>query len=159
MGRRLGVVAAVAALAASLAAPGLAIDRPQVFSLLDVTEVEHPIGDFQFNRAPRGGDGFASTDGLYKWAGAKRGARVGRVEVLCTFTAFQGEGGTALCTGDFFLPAGQVLASGFLRLTEGPGHFTIPVVGGTGAYANARGFIKLRDLAGGNSNVEFHLLP
>ena len=145
--------------AALLATPGLAIDRPQVFSLLDVTESEHPIGDFQFNREPRGGDRFAFTDGLYKWAGANRGARVGRVEVLCTFTTFERGVGTALCTGDFFLPAGQVLASGFLRFTDGPGRFTLPVVGGTGAYANARGFLRIRDLAGGNSNVEFHLLP
>jgi len=159
MGRCLGVVAVVAALAALLATPGLAIDRPQVFSLLDVSESEHPIGDFQFNREPRGGDGFAFTDGLYKWAGRKRGSRVGRIEVLCTFTYFKGSAGTALCTGAFFLPAGEVLASGFLRLTEGPGLVTIPVVGGTGAYANARGFLKIRDLPQGNSNVEFHLLP
>lgn len=127
-----------------------------------MTESEHPIGDFQFNREPRGGDAFAFTDGLYKWAGKKRGARIGRVEVLCTFTTFDRGAGTGLCTGSFFLPAGQVLASGFLRFTDGPGRFTIPVVGGTGAYANARGFIKIRDIGGENSdksNVEFHLVP
>jgi len=36
------------------------------------------------------------------------------------------------------------------------------VVGGTGLYANARGYVKTRDLGNGNSNntsVEFHLLP
>lgn len=160
--RKLGLLVVGVSLVALGASPAFALDRPQVFSLLDVSEREHPIGGFQFNREPRGGDAFAFTDGLYRWAGKKRGARVGRVEVLCTFTTFEGGVGTALCAGSFFLPAGQVLASGFLRFAEGPGRFTVPVVGGTGAYANARGYLKIRDIGpedSGNSNVEFHLLP
>jgi hypothetical protein len=147
------------------ASPGSALTRPQTFSVLSVTESFQQIGDFNFERAPQAGDRFTFTDGLYKWAGRKRGARVGHAEVLCTFTkASRSEpfSAFALCSGGFFLPAGQVLIEGFLRFTDGPGDFQIPVVGGTGAYANARGYAHVRDIGPqdtDNSNIEFHLQP
>ena len=157
---------AALAVLAVLVSPASALTTPQTFSLLDVTESSQPIAGFDFNRQPQPGDRFAFTDGLYKWAGTKRGARVGSAEVLCTFTKItEGEqqfAATALCTGQFYLPAGSVLAQGFIHFTDGPGRFTIPIVGGTGLYANARGFLKIRDLGNGNedkSNIEFHLMP
>ena len=91
--------------------------------------------------------------------------RVGHAEILCTFTkSTQAEpfSAFALCTGGFFLPAGQVLIEGFIRFTDEPANFRIPVVGGTGAYANARGYAHVRDIGPqdtDNSNIEFHLLP
>jgi hypothetical protein len=154
------VVAALVMVASSAAA----LTKPKTFSLLDVTESSQTINGFDFQRLPQPGDRFAFTDGLYKWAGTKRGARVGTAEVLCTFTKIaageQSFAATALCTGQFYVPGGSVLAHGFIRLTEGPGRFTVPVVGGTGLYANARGFLKIRDLGTGDegkSNIEFHL--
>jgi hypothetical protein len=159
-------VPAALAVGAAVVSQAGALTKPQTFSLLDVTESSQPIAGFDFSRLPLPGDRFAFTDGLYKWAGTKRGARVGRAEVLCTFTktanVTQGFAATGLCTGQFFLPAGSVLVQGFLRRTEGPGGFTIPVGGGTGTYANTRGFLKIRDLGNGNenkSNLEFHLFP
>jgi len=158
----LAAVALIAALAPSTAP---ALSRPQVFSLLDVSNNNvQPIGGFTFERLPQAGDRFGLDDVMYKWAGTKRGPAVGHLFGLCTFLsvspppAFNARG---LCTGDFFLPAGSVLVEGSVRFTNGPMRFTLPVLGGTGAYANARGFVKIRDLGNGdsNSNVEFHLLP
>jgi hypothetical protein len=155
---------AVLAALAVVASPASGLTKPTTFSLLDVTESSQTINGFDFQRLPQPGDRFAFTDGLYKWAGTKRGARVGTAEVLCTFTKVAASehafGATALCTGQFYVPGGSVLAHGFIRLTEGPGRFTVPVVGGTGRYADARGYLKIRDLGNGNedkSNVEFHL--
>ena len=73
-----------------------------------------------------------------------------------SFSAF------ALCTGQFYLPAGQLLVEGFAHFSNGPANFRLPVLGGTGGYANARGFIHTRDLGSGDSgksNVDFRLLP
>jgi hypothetical protein len=62
-----------------------------------------------------------------------------------------------------YLPAGSVLVDGYGEINpRGPSKFTLPIVGGTGAYANARGFVRVRDLGNGEgnkSNAEFHLLP
>jgi hypothetical protein len=143
-----------------------AIDRPQTFSLLEVDESDIAINGFDFQREPRAGDGFGFISGLYKWAGTKRGARVGHDEGVCTFLKVslseQNFSASAHCVASFFLPAGSVLVEGFIHFTEGPSRFEVPVGGGTGAYANSRGFARIRDIGAedsGHSNVEFHLLP
>ena len=153
----------IAAGAALFAVPAFAISQPQKLNFVDVTENNHVIGSFMFDRAPVGGDGFASTDGLYKWAGAKRGARAGRLETFCTVSYATNSGFTAFCTGQAILPSGTVLAQGFARFSySGPAQFTLPVVGGTGSYANVRGFVRVRDLGSGDSgisNLELDLTP
>jgi hypothetical protein len=168
MGRHLvGVVAIAAATVAILIPSASALDRPQNFSLLDVSESFQEIGGFGFNRLPVAGDRFALSDGLYKWNGTKRGTRVGRLEAACMFThilrAHEGNfSAFALCTGQFYLPAGAILAEGYVHFGNGPNNFRLAVIGGTGSYANARGVVHIRDLGTGdtsNSNVDFHLLP
>jgi hypothetical protein len=161
----LGLPALIAA-AVVLVSPVSALTKPQTFALLSVESSSGTeIGGFGFQREPVPGDRFTFTDQLYKWAGAKRGAHVGRVEGLCTFTKISTSGGlkaTAQCTASFFLPAGQVGVAGFVDFTDGPLNFVVPVIGGTGDYANARGYIRIRDLGGGDtgkSNNDFHLLP
>jgi hypothetical protein len=165
MRRRLAVLILPALLAVVLLAPPApGLTRPQTFSLLSVEAGGAEIDNFDFRREPRAGDRFTFTDVLYKWAGSNRGARVGRVEGLCTFTkvAFRANDVGAHCVASFFLPGGQIYVGGFIRFTEGPGNFHVPVLGGDGSYANARGYVRIRDLGGedsGKSNNEFHLLP
>jgi hypothetical protein len=149
-----------------LALPASALTKPQTFSLLSVESgTESEIGGFGFQREPVPGDRFAFTDQLYKWAGVKRGAHVGRVEGLCTFTKISTSSGfraTAQCAATFFLPAGQIAVEGFLQFRDAPLNFVVPVVGGTGAYANVRGTVRIRDLGNGDtgkSNNEFRLIP
>ena len=168
MGRHLVAVAVIAAAVVAIVIPSAsALDRPQNFSLLDVSESFQEIGGFGFNRLPVAGDRFALSDGLYKWAGTKRGGRVGRLEATCMFTHIlradePNFSALALCTGQFYLPAGAILGEGYVHFGNGPNNFRLPVIGGTGAYANARGVIHIRDLGTGdssNSNVDFRLLP
>jgi hypothetical protein len=147
--------------------PASAITKPQVFSLLEVGGPNRNLGPgtgFDENGPPTLGARFAFTNGLFKWAGSKRGARVGRIEGLCTITKLDvaAFGATVACTGTAFLPGGQLQAQGTLVFSEkaGPTSY-ISIVGGTGAYAGARGYLKSTELGknGSNSNDEFHVLP
>ncbi len=159
------VVAAVfAATLAGVVSSASAAVRPQVFSLVDVTEREVALdqGASFDSDLPRPGARFAFTDGLYRWAGRHRGARVGRIEGLCTFTKVERAryAVTLFCNATAFLPAGKILLAAHLRFSEESGSSSVVVLGGTGRYAGARGFAKLTDLgSSGNSNIEFHLLP
>lgn len=157
----LALTLAVALSVAASSATGL--NRPQTFSLIEVEGQEIPISGFGFDRAPRAGDQFGFVNGLYKWAGRTRGARVGHDEGICTFLRATATEQTfvavAHCVAEAYLPAGQILVEGFAHFSEQASRFTLPVTGGTGAYANARGYVRITDLASGNSNLEFHLLP
>jgi hypothetical protein len=144
------------------ASSAFALTRPETLNLLEVTGVEGEI-----NIPPAGfgaGDGFTFSDPLYRWAGAKRGARVGRVDGHCTFTQVDfgpPETATSYCVATVFLPAGQVVVAKHLRFAgEGPQTFSIAVVGGTGRYSNARGQATIRDIGTeGNSAVTLRLVP
>jgi len=161
--RKFGVVLAVAALVVSAwATSASAINSPKVFSLVSVTTQDLPINGFAFQRAPVAGDQFGFAETLYKWAGTKRGERVGRVLGLSTFLTVGANGGTMLTVVQAYLPGGTVLAHGILHFPYGPTTFTLPVVGGTGIYDNVRGYVIVRNLGDGNQgkdNAEFHLLP
>jgi Allene oxide cyclase barrel like domain len=157
------VLPAALAVLVVLSSPASALTKPQTFSLLSVESgAESQIGGFGFQREPVPGDRFAFTDQLFKWAGAKRGAHLGRVAGLCTFTRVTPPTFGAHCAASFLLPAGQIYVGGFVSFPDGPLDFDVPVLGGTGRYSNARGFVHIRDLGNGESgksNNEFHLLP
>jgi hypothetical protein len=159
------LVAALLA-AAALVPAGAAAGKPQVFSLIDIEVSETPIDPGStFDQIPRAGARFAFTDALYAWAGVKRGARVGRVEGLCTFVKVDTAqfAATVYCTAEAYLPAGQILLSGFIRFAENSGPtFRIAITGGVGRYRGARGYVKITSIGGeesGKNNMEFHLLP
>jgi hypothetical protein len=145
-----------------------AITQPQKFSLLEIDESDASTNlGFDFQRFPRPGDQFAFKSSLYKWAGAKRGVRVGHDEGVCTFIRVppettQGFSATGHCAAGIHLPLGELVLEGFIEFTDGPSRFDVPIVGGTGAYANARGYVHIRDVGGedsGHSAMTFHLTP
>ena len=161
-------LAIVASLMAAWGTSASAISTPQVFSLLDVgSNGGEPINGFTFDRAPHAGDQFSITDVLYKWAGTKRGARAGHLRGIGTFVTSFGpdfsRNATVLFVVQAYLQGGSILVEGYAaQNANGPSKFTLPVVGGTGIYANARGFVAVRNLGNGqgsNSNVDIHLLP
>jgi hypothetical protein len=169
--RRSSVLVLVAAVVVSAGwvTSSSAISSPKVFSLLDVTAQELPLGDFGFEnqRPPAAGDQFAFVDDLYQWDGAKRGERAGRVRGTGTFIKGFGpdfsQRALVFFSAQAYLKGGTVLVQGYGTVNpDGPSKFTFPVTGGTGIYANARGFVKVRDLGDGNqgkSNIDLHLLP
>ena len=57
-----------------------------------------------------------------------------------------------------YLPDGTTFVEGYASLPpDGPVTLVLPVVGGTGIYANARGYVKVR--AARRTLLEFHLTP
>jgi len=58
--------------------------------------------------------------------------------------------------GAFKLRSGQIAAEGIVRPANATN--TVPVLGGTGAYAGARGSMTFRDVPGGSQDT-FELLP
>ena len=84
------------------------------------------------------------TSALYRWDGIRRGARIGRAEIMCTIVSMSG----AQCTGTFFFPAGKIVAVGFVRFGSGPAK--VPVAGGTGRYVGARGVFTSRTIGTDN---------
>jgi hypothetical protein len=168
MKKRLVVpVALVALLMSILTTSASAISSPRVIRLVDVTAREVQLGSFTFERPPAGGDQFAFVDRLYRWAGTKRGAPAGRVDGMATFITGFGPNfsrrALALFVAQAYLPGGSVLVQGYARINpNGPSTFTFPIVGGTGAYDNVRGFVKVRNLGNGEGNasaLEIHLRP
>jgi hypothetical protein len=168
--RKHGVILALVVVSVAIwVVSASAISSPQTFNLLEVETSygDQPIGGFGFDRPPVGGDQFAFNHNLYKWAGTKKGARAGHLQVLGTFVTGFGSDfsrkATALIDAQAYLQGGTVFAEGYGTFnSDGPSKFTLPVVGGTGTYANVRGYVNVRDLGDGNqgkSNLEFHLLP
>ncbi len=165
--RRYGVVfVLVLSSVAVWASAASAIKSPQTFSLLEVStpNSDQPLGDFTFDRPPVGGDRIAFTNALYRWKGTQKGAKVGHDQVMISFITGFGpdfsKKATALFSAQVFLPGGTMFAEGYGRVNpNGPSKFTFPILGGTGTYANVRGYVNVRDLRGGGTNIQFHLLP
>lgn len=131
------------------ATPGAAV-KPQTINLLEVSSSFVGIGglDTTFSSPPKVGQGFVSGSDLYTWNGRKRGAHAGTVWVVCTFTKITSNGAWEVCTGAALLPKGQITVSG--SILQGA-QFDVPIVGGTGIYTGARGYVRVRDLGGGRS--------
>ena len=143
-----------------------AIDSPQTFTLLEVSlpRNDRPLGDFSFDRPPAPGDRFATTNALYRLNGATRGARVGRAQVMHTFVTGFGRDfshkATLLFVAQLYLPGGTLLLEGYGQVSpDGPSRITFPVIGGTGIYANAGGYMNFRNVGESARRLEIHLTP
>ena len=165
--RRFLAIAVLAALVAVWTTSASALNGPRVINVLDAPPgVDLPMG-FDFDQPPVGGDQFAFTHTLYRWAGTKQGARIGRLHVVATFVTGFGprfsHSALMLFDAQAYLPGGSVVAEGYGRLNpDGPTRLTLPVIGGTGIYANVRGQVNVRDLGDGTigkTSITFRLLP
>jgi hypothetical protein len=151
-------IGAVALVATSAATSAQSRSTTQTFSLLDITGQQHGLNGFHFQRAPRAGDQTARTDRLYNWAGGKRGVRVGRGEMIITSkTDLSRNGAIGLLTAQVFLPKGSIFVEGYARFGGAETPSSFPVLGGTGIYATARGYVISHPLGGDKTNLEFHL--
>ena len=116
--RKHGVVFALCVVSVAVwVASASAISSPQTFSLLEVSgNNDQPLGDFTFDRPPVGGDRIAFTNKLYKWAGTKKGARVGHDQVMISFITGFGSDfsmkATALFTAQVYPPRRNDLRRG-----------------------------------------------
>lgn len=122
--------------------------RPQTISLLEVDTSFAGTGGYSVSSdvPPSPGQGITFGGTLYRWAGARRGAAVGHVQAVCTVTSVRG----AVCEGLIGLPSGTLALLGPANLSGGP--TDIPVVGGSGAYAAAQGYMRSQSIGGRNSS-------
>ena len=153
-------LAAMFGAAVAMSGTGSSMTRPQVIRVLEVGTADVNLDG---EGEPKAGDRFYERSALYNWASTGRGKRVGRDELLCAFTRvrFQQGYASAFCTAQFFLPTGSMIGQAFLRFTDAPLQSDIPILGGTGAYANAAGFVHVRDIGtdGGKAALAFHIAP
>jgi hypothetical protein len=160
--RSLGLTLAVASAAVALAAQASAANGPTTLHYLDISVGATPAFDAGTGE-PRPGDRLYLRDALYHWQGAKRGARAGHAEATLTFMSSFGPGGgaTGEITGQLFLAGGSIRIGGIVHISDGPSRFELPVVGGTGRFAGARGSLLVRDLdaEGDRSAFVVRLLP
>ena len=135
------------------------VSPPQVVRLLEVTGPQHGLNGFHFQRPPRAGDQIAQTDSVYEWTGGKRGARLGRVALIITSKTDAGRNGAVgLVVAQAFLPAGSLFAEGYARLGGPQAPSTFPILGGTGTYAAARGYVVSRPVGENKTMLVFHLV-
>jgi hypothetical protein len=151
--------AATAVAILALTSPAIGITRPQVLSLLEVEGPAWPLDPGATDTKPPLGSRFAFRSALYKWDGRRRGNRFGYRDGVCTWIKVAAQSSTILCTGVFFFRAGQIYSTGMIRFAKSTPFPDVPVIGGTGRYANVRGFIKIREIGRGKANLELHLAP
>ncbi len=136
-----------------------ALEKPAVVSVLVLPEGFTPLTADLDPTGFKAGDSFGFVGGAYTWAAMKRGARVGHIDGSCQIvSAVSAAGaGTLSCAATAVLPEGRILFQGHDRL--GPLK-TFPITGGTGRYANARGWVSIKEIgfSGKTANV-FHLVP
>ena len=156
----LRATAALVALAAAVTATqATGARRTTTLSFLDVSVRSTPAFDAGQGE-PRPGDRVFLTDVLYTWHGAHRGVRAGSIASTLTFmSAFGRRGATVDLAGQLFLHGGSLRAEGVVQVRPGPNHFVLPITGGTGTYAGARGTVDLRDIgtSGDRSALVIHL--
>jgi hypothetical protein len=153
-------LALTAALALAAGPAGAATNRPPLH-MLDLSFRSTPAMGVTTGGAPNPGDRVFLLDELYAWKGGSRGMRIGHIASTLTFMSHFGRAGaTVELNGQMFLRGGSLLVEGIGPVTQGRNHFTLPIIGGTGTYAGARGSIDLRDLGanGDRSDVAVHLL-
>lgn len=117
-------------------------DNDDVIRLLTKTVVDefvdmHPHGDM-----PSPGDLLVFSDDVY-WNGNK----VGFLDGTCTFTRVEATAGRFNCTVTLTLPEGQITSQGAIRISleeDFTGPFYLAITGGTGAYDEAQGQVRVR---------------
>ena len=146
MKRLISFLACSALVAAVLAQPVSA--RPAQ----SITVIEHATTDTTTDTGNPGdsvGDLLTYANAIY---GATDKKKVGKTEGYCIRIVV---GSAYECNWTTLLPKGQIVVQGSFYDTKDS---TLAVIGGTGAYASARGSMKLHALKGGKYRFRFLLV-
>jgi hypothetical protein len=154
-----GVAAVAVAVVWTLSASATSGSTTITLHEVSIPKNDRAFGGFTFDRPPVPGDEFVSKNAEFE-----RGARVGHSEILHTFITGFGpkvtHKGTILFVAQVFLRGGTLLVQGYGRVDpKGPSRFTLPVVGGTGAYSGARGYLEVSKVSDSNTTLVFRLQP
>jgi hypothetical protein len=143
-------VAAAAICIAVLAAGGAFASgkagATKTLRFFSVAEAPVTVPALPLDAPPQVGERLIFGQTLYNGAaqfGKPTGARVGRTVLVCTIVS----PGESQCAGTAHVPDGQVEVMGALMLRRGTTTERFAVVGGVGAYGNARGTVTSRDIS------------
>lgn len=140
----LGAAGAAALLVAGLASPAPEAERTIRF--LEIAQTARGrLVDHNGNGKADPGDSLAATADLFRWAGSRRGAKLGRLLRLCILSSTTG----GICAATVFLPDGTVRIQGYVDFDRAPDQ--LAVVGGTGSYLGMRGSFSSQPLGGRTS--------
>ena len=137
----LAFIAACVALSASPAASPAAggPGKPTItLNYIDITTSS--ARTISENRPPKLGDLFSFHDEFYKWNGTKRGAHIGHADGTAVYLGH----GMGQISGVGSFAGGTVNVAGELSFSSRTS--TLAVIGGTGAYATARGELTIRTI-------------
>jgi hypothetical protein len=151
--RRLLTVAAIATLLGSVAAVANARgDRPgrDHHGTLIIAVRETATFTSQIDNAPSG----PSAGDTFTFTGTLAGRQNGTEQGSCAFVS----AAVTQCSITAFLPDGQVVFEGPLPFDQT--HFQVPIAGGTGRFARARGFadVHVTNATGTIDDVVMHIL-
>ena len=148
-------LAAIAAVAVPLALANGSATRTQEF--VSVQQHFTSVPELSRNEAPQVGLRFVFQDAAYNRRaqfGKPAGARIGRAEGVCTLIAVT-KRPEAQCTITAHMPDGQIVLAG--EGDPGAKVSRYAIVGGVGAYANARGWVVTTALSQTKTLVVAHL--
>jgi hypothetical protein len=151
--KRLLTVAVTATLVVSIAAAATARgDQPGRGHHDSLTIAVRETATFT-SRIDNAPDGPSAGD-TFTFTGTLEGHQNGTEQGACTFTTAT----VTQCSITAFLPAGQVLFEGPLPFDQT--HFQVPIAGGTGQYARARGYadVRVTNATGTVDDVTMHIL-
>ena len=122
------------------------------------------FADRDFDVRPRGislGDNFVATENLFRG-----GKKVGEDHGTCEITRLEPKRGKAKtgglqCLVTLVLPEGQITLQGArtaVLASQEPPRFVLAVTGGTGAFRNARGTVRIVDLNRTDSRLTVRLI-
>jgi hypothetical protein len=114
--------------------------KPQTISVLEVDTFFAGTGGLNtpfHTWPPAPGEGITFSGTVYSWAGTKRGAPIGHARAICIVTS----GTNGICSGAISLPSGSIVLLGPEEFSGNSTTEDIPIVGGTGAYVGARGYM------------------
>jgi hypothetical protein len=150
------IVGAVAAstVALLLAVTGSAQPQGRVIHVIEhevqFTDVDHPP-----KKKLSQGDEFAFRGKLFDTSEKRIGSSGGS----CVFLLVTRHHSSGQCTRVTFLPEGKISAVGGLWFRPELQTFTLPIVGGTGAYDGAEGTLVIEQHRGGKNDLTFKLKP
>jgi hypothetical protein len=144
------LLAAVSGLAVAQAATDITAPETIVLISHNVKEADVNVGDKAFGP----GDSFMY---LAKSFDETDQTQLGSSHVQCTI---QPGKGWELCTGAFIIDGrGQIVGQGVVRFTQETTSLDVPITGGTGDFANVRGYVHVDFIDETTEKDTLNLLP
>jgi hypothetical protein len=152
------IVGAVAAstVALMLAVTGSAQPQGRVIHVFE-HEVQATYSDHPPKKKTSQGDELAFRSKLFETRTSKK--QIGSSGGSCVFLLATRHKSNATCTRVTFLPEGKITVVGGVWFRPENQTFTLPIVGGTGAYNGAEGTLVIEQHNGGHNELTFKLKP